>query len=71
MTKDELIEKYNDLHHKDFMIQMKDHWSSDDYAKSNVYHREYNEIAKELKEKYGITANQWGELIDADGNEVG
>ena len=51
---EELLKELEDINHKEFMIQMADHLSSDDYRYSNELHTRKMEIEnkiKELKEK--------------------
>ena len=49
---EQLIEELNKLNEKEFMIQMADHLSSDDYRYLNELHQRKMTIKKELKEKY-------------------
>ena len=49
---EQLIEELNKLNEKEFMIQMADHLSSDDYRYLNELHQRKMAIKKELKEKY-------------------
>ena len=49
---EQLIEELNKLNEKEFMIQMADHLSSDDYRYLNELHQRKIAIKKELKEKY-------------------
>lgn len=49
---DELINEYEDIQQRQFMLNMCDHWDSNDYKTSNEYHARLRAIEKELKEKY-------------------
>lgn len=50
---EELIKKLEDLKHKEFMVQMIDHWTQEDFRYDNELHQEIMKTKKELKEKYG------------------
>lgn len=49
---DELIKELKDINRKEFMIQMSDHLSSDDYHDLKELHQRRVAIKQELKEKY-------------------
>lgn len=48
---------------KDFNLEMKDHWSSDDYSQSIELSMKKRELQKQYEEKYGELP-QW-DSIDA------
>ena len=50
---EKLIQKLKDLKHKEFMVQMIDHWSAEDYKYDRELCEQIMETKKELKEKYG------------------
>lgn len=50
---EELLSKLEDLEHREFLVQMIDHWSADDYRADRELHQEIMKTKKELKEKYG------------------
>ena len=49
---DELIKELENLESKEFMTQMADHLSSEDYRFLDEIHQRKIAIKKELKEKY-------------------
>ena len=49
---EELIKELDDINEREFMIQMADHLSSDDYRYLDDLHQRRMAIKKELKEKY-------------------
>ena len=49
---EELIKELDDINEREFMIQMADHLSSDDYRYLDDLHQRRMTIKKELKEKY-------------------
>lgn len=49
---EELIKELDDINEREFMVQMADHLSSDDYRYLDDLHQRRMTIKKELKEKY-------------------
>lgn len=49
---EELVKELDDINEREFMIQMADHLSSDDYRYLDELHQRRMTIKKELKEKY-------------------
>lgn len=49
---EELIKELDDINEREFMTQMADHLSSDDYRYLDDLHQRRMAIKKELKEKY-------------------
>ena len=49
---EDLIKELDDINEREFMIQMADHLSSDDYRYLDDLHQRRMTIKKELKEKY-------------------
>ena len=49
---EELIKELDDINEREFMIQMADHLSSDDYRYLDDLHQRRMTIKKELNEKY-------------------
>lgn len=47
---EELEEKLKELKHKEFMVQMIDHWSAEDYRYDNELHEEIMKVKKEIEE---------------------
>ena len=43
---DELLEKLKDLQHREFMVQMIDHWTQEDYRYDNELHQEIMKTKK-------------------------
>lgn len=46
----ELKKKLEELKHKEFMLQMIDHWSAEDYRYDNELHEEIMKVKKEIEE---------------------
>ena len=59
----ELLLKIAELIVKDFNLEMKDHWSSDDYSQSLEYSMKKDELEKEYEKKYG-ELKQWNGIDD-------
>lgn len=53
---DELIKQLQDLEEREFMVQMADHLSSEDYRFLDELHQRKMAIKKELKEKHNYIA---------------
>ena len=49
MTKEEIERRIEELEDKLFMLNMKDTWNGDDYAKERQYEVRINELKKELE----------------------
>ena len=49
---EELIKEHDKINEREFMVQMADHLSSDDYRYLDEVHQRRMTIKKELKEKY-------------------
>ena len=47
---EELEEKLKDLEHREFMVQMIDHWSTEDYRYDRELHEEIMKVKKEIEE---------------------
>ncbi len=51
MTNRESIEKQiKTIEHQQFILQMKDHWSSEDFDQDREWSNEIRELEKQLKE---------------------
>ena len=46
----ELKKKLEELKHKEFMLQMIDHWSAEDYRDDRELHEEIMKVKKEIEE---------------------
>lgn len=46
----ELEEKLKELKHKEFMVQMIDHWSAEDYRYDRELHEKIIKVKKEIEE---------------------
>lgn len=46
----ELKKKLEELKHKEFMLQMIDHWSAEDYRYDRELHEEIMKVKKEIEE---------------------
>lgn len=57
-----LLLEIANLHIADFMLEMNDHWSSSDYAKSRYYAAEMRKLEAEYNQLYG-NLPEW-EYID-------
>lgn len=57
-----LLLEIANLHIADFMLEMNDHWSSSDYAKSREYATEMRKLEAEYNQLYG-NLPEW-EYID-------
>lgn len=53
---DELLKELDELNSKEFMVQMADHLSSEDYRYLDELHQRRMAIKRELKEKYDYIA---------------
>jgi hypothetical protein len=53
---DELLKELDDLESREFMTQMADHLSSEDYRFLDELHQRKMAIKRELKEKYDYIA---------------
>ena len=51
MDFNDLVLKYQDLQEMNFMLEMKDHWTYDDFELSNKYHQMLEKINKEFKKR--------------------
>lgn len=51
MDFNDLVLKYQDLQEMNFMLEMKDHWTHDDFELSNKYHQMLEKINKEFKKR--------------------
>ena len=47
---EELEEKLKELKHREFMVQMIDHWSAEDYRYDRELHEEIMKVKKEIEE---------------------
>lgn len=48
-VKNELVKKLEDLEHREFMVQMIDHWTQEDYRYDNELHQEIMKTKKEIE----------------------
>lgn len=46
----ELKKKLEDLEHREFMVQMIDHWTQEDYRYDNELHQKIMKVKKEIEE---------------------
>ena len=46
----ELKKKLEELKHKEFMLQMIDHWTQEDYRYDNELHQKIMKVKKEIEE---------------------
>lgn len=53
---DELIKELDEINSKEFMVQMADHLSSDDYRYLDELHQRRMAIKKQLKDNYNYIA---------------
>lgn len=49
MTKTEMEKRISDLREWIFLLDMKDHWSNQDFDLSHKMHRELNDLCKQIK----------------------
>lgn len=49
-NKEFIINQIKTIKYKQFILQMKDHWSGDDYEQDRKWSREIKELEKQLKE---------------------
>lgn len=47
---EELEEKLKELEHKEFMVQMIDYWSAEDYRYDRELHEKIMKVKKEIEE---------------------
>ena len=47
---EELKKELEDLEHKEFMLQMIDHWTQEDYRYDNELHQKIMKVKKEIEE---------------------
>ena len=53
MTKQEIEEKIEELENQSFLLDMKDHWTPNDFAKSSHLFNQILELKKRFKDEYG------------------
>ena len=58
-----LLLEIAEFHIKDFMLEMNDHWSSSDYAKSREYAAKIRSLEADYKQLYGDLP-KWGYIDD-------
>lgn len=50
MDKTMIEKKIKEIKYQQFILQMKDHWSGDDYEQDRKWSREIKELEKELED---------------------
>lgn len=53
MDKKEILDKIGNLEFASFLLDMKDHWTPNDFAKSSHLFNQILELKKEFKDEYG------------------
>lgn len=51
---DTLLAELKELQHKEFMVQMIDHWTQEDYKYDRELWDKIKDIKQTLKERYGL-----------------
>ena len=53
MDKKEILDKIGNLEFASYLLDMKDHWTPNDFAKSSHLFNQILELKKEFKERFG------------------